>query len=75
MEARKRMGLPSGNRLMHVVMSGAPGTGKTTVARLLGAAYKEMGILSKGHTVECNRASLVSDHIGGTEKTTQEKIA
>ena len=75
MEERKKVGLPAGNRLMHVVMSGAPGTGKTTVARLLGAAYKEMGILSKGHTVECNRASLVSDHIGGTEKTTQEKIA
>ena len=74
MEERKKVGLPAGNRLMHVVMSGAPGTGKTTVARLLGAAYKEMGILSKGHTVECNRSTLISDHIGGTEKATQEKM-
>ena len=74
MDERKKAGLPTGNRLMHVIMSGAPGTGKTTVARLLGAAYKEMGILSKGHTVECNRASLISDHIGGTEKATMDKL-
>lgn len=74
MEARKQAGLPCVNRLMHVVMTGSPGTGKTTVARLLGAAYKEMNILSSGHTVECNRATLVQDHIGGTEKATLDKI-
>lgn len=74
MEARKQAGLPCVNRLMHVVMTGSPGTGKTTVARLLGAAYKEMNILTSGHTVECNRATLVQDHIGGTEKATLDKI-
>ena len=74
MDARKQAGLPCENRLMHVVMTGSPGTGKTSVAKLLGAAYKEMNILSSGHTVECNRATLVQDHIGGTEKATLEKI-
>lgn len=74
MEARKQKGLPCVSRLMHVVMTGSPGTGKTTVARLLGAAYKQMNILSSGHTVECNRATLVQDHVGGTEKATLDKI-
>jgi stage V sporulation protein K len=74
MDARRQAGLPCGNRLMHVIMTGSPGTGKTTVARLLGKAYKEMNILSSGHTVECNRSTLVQDHIGGTEKATKEKI-
>ena len=53
---------------------GNPGTGKTTVAKLVGQIYHNMGLLSKGHTVETNRAKLVGEYIGMTEKTTLEVI-
>lgn len=58
----------------HFIFYGSPGTGKTTVARLIGDIYKEMGILSKGHTVETNRAQLVGEYIGSTEKNVKEVI-
>ena len=74
MEARKLIGLSAPKRLLHMVMSGNPGTGKTTVARLLGNIYHEMGILSKGHLVEVNRDTLVDNMIGGSEKRTREAI-
>lgn len=53
---------------------GNPGTGKTIVANLVGKIYHNIGLLSKGHTVETNRAKLVGEYIGMTEKNTLEAI-
>ena len=59
---------------MHAVFKGPPGTGKTTVARLLGKLYKAVGILDKGHVVEVDRGGLVAGYIGHTTKKTTEKL-
>ncbi|MBW0764918.1 AAA family ATPase [Mammaliicoccus fleurettii] len=56
----------------HMIFTGAPGTGKTTVARLIAQIFKELGLLSKGHLVETERSKLIGSYIGQTEeKTTQ----
>ncbi len=58
----------------HLVFTGNPGTGKTTVARLMSHIYRELGILSKGQLVETDRGKLVEGHIGGTALKTQKVI-
>lgn len=58
----------------HMLFYGNPGTGKTTVAKLVGEMYHQMGLLSSGHTVETCRTELVGEYIGHTEKRMREII-
>lgn len=72
MRMRRIAGRKTPRRLMHMLLTGNPGTGKTTVARLIGRIFKQEGILSSGHLIEANRASLIDKWIGGTEEKVTE---
>jgi SpoVK/Ycf46/Vps4 family AAA+-type ATPase len=72
---RKKLGLKTQENLpMHSVFLGNPGTGKTSIARLLGKIFKAMGILKNGHVIEVDRGGLVGQYIGETAQKTNKVI-
>lgn len=60
--------------MIHIMLTGNPGTGKTTVAKLIGQLFYEMGYLSTGHVVETDRSGLVAKYIGHTAEKTRNKV-
>lgn len=73
-QMRKERGLKSDSTSMHMIFSGNPGTGKTTIARLVSRYLKAIGILSNGQLVEVTRADLVGRYVGHTAPLTNHVI-
>ena len=74
MKVREKQGLPVSEISYHCVFTGNPGTGKTTVARILANIYSELGVIKKGHLVETDRSGLVAEYVGQTAVKTNKII-
>lgn len=71
---REKQGMKTPKLSYHLVFTGSPGTGKTTVARIVARIYKDLGILKRGHTVETDRSGLVGEYVGQTAPKTNNVI-
>lgn len=71
---RQTEGLQNAPITYHMVLLGPPGTGKTTIARLIGRIYHQLGFLKKGHVVETDRSGLVAEYIGQTAPKVDKKV-
>ncbi len=74
-EMRRRKNLPVANMSFHMVFMGNPGTGKTTVARIMADIFRALGILKTGQLVETDRGGLVGQYVGHTTEKTKAKIS
>ena len=73
-QERERRGMKAAGVSYHCVFTGNPGTGKTTVARILAGVYRDLGVLKKGHLVETDRSGLVAEYVGQTAVKTNKII-
>lgn len=72
-EKRRKAGMTvDTSQALNMIFSGNPGTGKTTIARLISEMFKEMGLLKSGHLIETDRSGLVAEYVGQTAKKTEE---
>ncbi|AJY77081.1 AAA family ATPase [Paenibacillus beijingensis] len=73
-QMRSEAGLLGGSHVYHMIFKGNPGTGKTTIARIVAKLFQKMGLLSKGHLIEVERADLVGEYIGHTAQKTRDLV-
>jgi len=71
---RTEAGLYGGSQVYHMIFKGNPGTGKTTIARIVAKLFQKMGVLTKGHLIEVERADLVGEYIGHTAQKTRDLV-